>query len=165
MNLYTHFRLNFKNGTLQLEHLGTKVCNSVFGCNFTADTGGSNEWLFLADLPDTHLTGNKAVVKVWCVPVDKVRYAVIQLHLEDSYDAITGHITTETTCTVNCCMMRTRMTDQWMCVSLLDLQVTKQLDKSLCVGQRHAQRVASYLTALDKLTADCGLHDVAVRVS
>ncbi|KAG2488696.1 hypothetical protein HYH03_012697 [Edaphochlamys debaryana] len=56
----------------QLTPLGASPVK-VFGKNVAPEVGASPEWLFLADLPDTPTTGRKAVVKVWCVPIDKVR--------------------------------------------------------------------------------------------
>ncbi|KXZ55757.1 hypothetical protein GPECTOR_2g1307 [Gonium pectorale] len=45
---------------------------TVLGQNVKAEVGASPEWLFFADLPETASTGKKAVLKVWCMPVDKV---------------------------------------------------------------------------------------------
>ena len=41
----------------------------AFGQNFNVEQGASPEWIFTADLPD----GSKGIIKVWCMPVDKVR--------------------------------------------------------------------------------------------
>ncbi|GFH07015.1 uncharacterized protein HaLaN_01754 [Haematococcus lacustris] len=44
----------------------------AFGHTFAMEIGATSEWLFYADLPDTHVTGRRAVVKVWCLPYEKV---------------------------------------------------------------------------------------------
>lgn len=46
---------------------------TAFGVNWKVDKGASPEWLFYADLPDTKRTAQRAIVKVWCMPIDKVR--------------------------------------------------------------------------------------------
>jgi hypothetical protein len=41
---------------------------AAFGKDFSIEQGASPEWIFTADLPE----GGKAVIKVWCMPIDKV---------------------------------------------------------------------------------------------
>ncbi|GIL86258.1 hypothetical protein Vretifemale_14600 [Volvox reticuliferus] len=48
------------------------VVTAAHGQELRAEVGASPEWLFLADMPDTPMTGKRAVVKVWCMPIDKV---------------------------------------------------------------------------------------------
>jgi len=84
----------------------------AFGHKFTVELGASPEWLFHADLPDTHITGQKAIVKVWCMPIDKV----------------TGKM-------------------RWK-----------------CDNTEIAIRGSQHLVALDKVTRECGLDDVTIKV-
>lgn len=51
--------------TTQLKHLAAVT---AFGQDFKVELGASPEWIFTADLPG----GGKAIIKVWCFPVDKV---------------------------------------------------------------------------------------------
>ncbi|PNH02334.1 hypothetical protein TSOC_011711 [Tetrabaena socialis] len=48
------------------------VLTQTMGESMRTEVGASPEWLFFADLPDTPTTGKKAVLKVWCMPIDKV---------------------------------------------------------------------------------------------
>lgn len=98
----------------------------AFGHKFTVEKGASPEWLFhagvmtaacpgtlyhaasmtltalmkCADLPDTHITGKRAIVKVWCMPVDKVG---VRLSTNPFMQGACKHSPQWTHCTHTCC--------------------------------------------------------------
>mmetsp|Transcript_3357 Transcript_3357/g.7341 ORF Transcript_3357/g.7341 Transcript_3357/m.7341 type:complete len:538 (+) Transcript_3357:145-1758(+) len=44
----------------------------AFGQDFSVETGASPEWIFTADLPGSVPGSGGVVIKVWCMPIDKV---------------------------------------------------------------------------------------------
>ncbi|PNW72358.1 hypothetical protein CHLRE_16g672049v5 [Chlamydomonas reinhardtii] len=56
----------------QIQPLQAAAATNQLGQNMKIEVGASPEWLFFADLPETANTGRKAVLKVWCMPIDKV---------------------------------------------------------------------------------------------
>ncbi|KAG2494960.1 hypothetical protein HYH03_006895 [Edaphochlamys debaryana] len=72
----------------QIKPLET-VVEKNFGQNMRTEVGASPEWLFFSDLPDTPTTGKKAVIKVWCMPIDKV-HGTFSWRCTDSFAGATN---------------------------------------------------------------------------